>query len=62
MSIIGLPKSIDRQAKNGSSVSSFSRRSQSSHHLLHKQSAIWQPGQVVVQKLLIILSPMMFHP
>jgi hypothetical protein len=44
MSIVGLLKSIDRQTENGSSVPTFSRRSQSADHLLHKQFAIWQPG------------------
>jgi hypothetical protein len=43
MSIVGLLKSIDRQTENGSSVSTFSRRSQSTDQL-YKQSAIWQPG------------------
>jgi hypothetical protein len=42
MFIVGALKSIDRQTEKGSSVSAFSRRSQSTDHLLHKQSAIWR--------------------
>src|ERR1700716_2204676 len=40
ISTVCLLKSIDRQTENGSSVPPFSRRSQSTDHLLHQQSAI----------------------
>jgi hypothetical protein len=44
MSIAGVLKSIAPQTENCSSVSAFSRRSQSTDHLVQKQSVIWQPG------------------